>query len=51
MKYVNGDLYTGEVKNDKPDGKGFFKSAGGDIQEGTFTDGKSKDEEKSDQNL
>ena len=34
-----GDKYEGEIKNNKPNGKGIYYSITGEIKEGTFVDG------------
>ena len=36
LKYENGDVYVGEVKDLVPDGEGTFTWASGDRYEGTF---------------
>jgi len=35
-----GDKYEGEIKNNKPNGKGIYYSITGDIKEGEFKDGR-----------
>ena len=39
MKWHNGDIYTGEWKNDKQNGKGKLIKHNQDIYEGAFSDG------------
>ncbi len=39
IMYDNGDVYEGEIKEDKPDGKGTKKLATGEIQTGDWKEG------------
>ena len=39
IMYDNGDVYEGEIKDNKPDGKGIKKLATGEIQTGDWQDG------------
>ena len=40
VKYANGDVYKGEIKNGKPHGKGVYSFVNGDVFEGMFMEGK-----------
>ena len=40
LRYQNGDMYEGPVKNNKFHGKGVYKFSSGSVYEGDFRDGK-----------
>jgi len=41
LSYKNGNVYTGEIKDFKPNGKGFFRNAvTADVYDGNYVDGK-----------
>ena len=42
MFYENGDIYDGDYKNDKREGKGIFNYSNGEIEMGNFVNGRNE---------